>query len=64
MSWSALCTVYSGFTSTSCEPDIQKLVSSLTFEDLITADKGVTASRSLVNVIINQQIGQQISVCV
>ncbi|KAI0757109.1 nucleoporin [Daedaleopsis nitida] len=45
-----------------CEPDIQKLVSSLTFEDLITADKGVTASRSLVNVIINQQIGQQISV--
>ncbi|RPD63049.1 nucleoporin [Lentinus tigrinus ALCF2SS1-6] len=45
-----------------CEPDIQKLVSSLTFEDLITSDKGVTASRSLVNVIINQQIGQQISV--
>ncbi|KAI0735282.1 nucleoporin [Earliella scabrosa] len=45
-----------------CEPDIQKLVSSLTFEDFITADKGVTASRSLVNVIINQQIGQQISV--
>ncbi|PIL32067.1 transporter [Ganoderma sinense ZZ0214-1] len=45
-----------------CEPDAQKLVSSLTFEDLITSDKGVTASRSLVNVIINQQIGQQISV--
>ena len=46
----------------SCEPDVQKLVSTLTFEDLITGDKGVTAARSLVNVIINQQIGQQISV--
>ncbi|TBU35136.1 nucleoporin [Dichomitus squalens] len=45
-----------------CEPDIQKLVSSLTFEELITSDKGVAASRALVNVIINQQIGQQISV--
>ncbi|KAI0670007.1 nucleoporin [Trametes maxima] len=45
-----------------CDQDAQKLVSSLTFEDLITADKGVTASRALVNVIINQQIGQQISV--
>ncbi|OSD03533.1 nucleoporin [Trametes coccinea BRFM310] len=45
-----------------CDADVQKLVSSLTFEDLITSDKGVTASRALVNVIINQQIGQQISV--
>ncbi|KAL1952061.1 hypothetical protein VTO73DRAFT_1210 [Trametes versicolor] len=45
-----------------CDPEIQRLVSSLTFEDLITVDKGVTASRALVNVIINQQIGQQISV--
>ncbi|KAH9944478.1 nucleoporin [Epithele typhae] len=45
-----------------CEPDMQKLVSSLTFEDLIAADKGVTVARALVNVIINQQIGQQISV--
>ena len=46
----------------SCEAEVQRLVSALSFEDLITADKGVTASRSLVNVIINQQIGQQISV--
>ena len=46
----------------SCEPDVQKVVSSLTFEELITSDKGVTASRALVNVIINQHIGQQISV--
>ncbi|KAI0374276.1 nucleoporin [Pilatotrama ljubarskyi] len=45
-----------------CDPEIQQLIGSLTFEDLITADKGVTVSRALVNVIINQQIGQQISV--
>ncbi|KAI0639300.1 nucleoporin [Trametes polyzona] len=45
-----------------CDPEVQKLLEGLTFEDLITADKGVTASRALVNVIINQQIGQQISV--
>lgn len=50
------------YVRNSCDPEIQKLVSSLTFEDLITVDKGVTASRALVNVIINQQIGQQISV--
>ena len=34
----------------------------LTFEQLITTQDGITASRALVNVIINQQIGQQISV--
>ncbi|KAI0662717.1 nucleoporin [Cubamyces menziesii] len=45
-----------------CDPEIQKLASTLTFEELITVEKGVTASRALVNVIINQQIGQQISV--
>ncbi|KAI0963698.1 hypothetical protein AcW1_000705 [Taiwanofungus camphoratus] len=45
-----------------CEPDIQKLVTSMTSEDLITDQKGVTTSRALVNVVINQQIGQQISV--
>ncbi|KAH9857879.1 nucleoporin [Lenzites betulinus] len=45
-----------------CDGEVQKVVSVLTFEDLITVDKGVTASRALVNVIINQQIGQQISV--
>ncbi len=53
---------YATHIRASCDPEIQKLVSSLTFEDLITVDKGVTASRALVNVIINQQIGQQISV--
>ena len=47
-----------------CEPDVQRLVSTLTFEQLVTDQNGVQASRALVNVIINQQIGQQISVCV
>ncbi|EMD42139.1 hypothetical protein CERSUDRAFT_90739 [Gelatoporia subvermispora B] len=45
-----------------CEADVQNLVISMTYEDLITDQKGVTAARALVNVIINQQIGQQISV--
>lgn len=45
-----------------CEPDIQKLIISLTFEELITTRDGMTASRALVNVVIDQQIGQQISV--
>ena len=35
----------------------------MTFEDLVTSQNGVTASRALVNVVIDQQIGQQISVC-
>jgi nuclear pore complex protein Nup155 len=35
---------------------------SLTFEDLITSQNGVAASRALVNVVIDQQIGQQIGV--
>ncbi|OCH96059.1 nucleoporin [Obba rivulosa] len=45
-----------------CEPDVQNLVTSMTYEELITDQKGVTAARALVNVVINQQIGQQISV--
>ncbi|KAI0348539.1 nucleoporin [Trametopsis cervina] len=45
-----------------CDPAVQKQVTSLTFEQLITTQDGVSASRALVNVIINQQIGQQISV--
>ncbi|KAF9076202.1 nucleoporin [Rhodocollybia butyracea] len=51
-----------GDIMTKCDTEIQKLVSSLTFEDLITAQTGLTVSRALVNVIIDQQIGQQISV--
>ena len=47
---------------TRCEPDAQKLISGLTFEQLVTDPAGVQASRALVNVIINQQIGQQINV--
>src|ERR1700722_19759987 len=45
-----------------CEPDVQKLITSFTFEELITTQNGMTASRALVNVVIDQQIGQQISV--
>ena len=45
-----------------CEPDVQQMIANLTFEDLITNEKGIAVSRALVNVVINQQIGQQISV--
>jgi hypothetical protein len=34
----------------------------LTFEDLVTSQNGMSASRALVNIVIDQQIGQQISV--
>ena len=34
----------------------------MTFEELITGQNGVAVSRALVNVIIDQQIGQQIAV--
>lgn len=45
-----------------CDTTVQGTVKELTFEELIIAPQGVTASRALVNVVINQQIGQQISV--
>ena len=45
-----------------CEPDAQQMIANLTFEDLITNERGIAVSRALVNVVINQQIGQQISV--
>ncbi|KAL0578729.1 hypothetical protein V5O48_003285 [Marasmius crinis-equi] len=45
-----------------CDPETQNIVTSLTFEDLLTTQNGLNASRALVNVIIDQQIGQQISV--
>ncbi|KNZ78533.1 putative nucleoporin [Termitomyces sp. J132] len=45
-----------------CDPEIQKLTSLQTFETLITSQDGMSISRALVNVIIDQQIGQQISV--
>ncbi|KAF9244625.1 nucleoporin [Melanogaster broomeanus] len=45
-----------------CDPDTQRLVTSMTYEDLITTQNGMNASRALVNVVIDQQIGQQISV--
>lgn len=45
-----------------CDPEIQTLIAAQTFETLITSQDGMTISRALVNVIIDQQIGQQISV--
>jgi len=45
-----------------CDQEVQKLILALTFEDLITSQNGITASRALVNVVIDQQIGQQIGV--
>lgn len=46
-----------------CDSSVQKSLSEMTFEDLVTSQNGVTVSRALVNVVIDQQIGQQISVC-
>ena len=45
-----------------CDPPVQKSLLDMTFEDLVTSQDGVTVSRALVNVVIDQQIGQQISV--
>lgn len=45
-----------------CDSEVQKLVTSMTFEELVVDEKGVSSARALVNVVINQQIGQQISV--
>ncbi|KAF8078700.1 nucleoporin [Lyophyllum atratum] len=45
-----------------CDLEIQKLIAAQTFESLITTQDGMTISRALVNVVIDQQIGQQISV--
>lgn len=46
----------------STDTTTQRLIASMTFEELITGQNGVAASRALVNVIIDQQIGQQIAV--
>ncbi|KAF7290087.1 Nucleoporin [Mycena chlorophos] len=45
-----------------CDAETQKLIAGLTYQDLITTQNGMTISRALVNVIIDQQIGQQLSV--
>ncbi|KAG7450597.1 nucleoporin [Guyanagaster necrorhizus] len=47
---------------TRCAADVQSMFKSLTFEDLIITHNGMTVSRALVNVVIDQQIGQQLSV--
>lgn len=45
-----------------CSAEIQGAVGSLTFEDLVTTPSGVVAARALVNILIDEQIGQQIGV--
>ncbi|THH08723.1 hypothetical protein EW145_g2498 [Phellinidium pouzarii] len=45
-----------------CDKDTQTMLSTLTYEELITTENGLHVSRALVNVIINSQIGQQISI--
>lgn len=45
-----------------CDKDTQTMITNITYEELITTTNGLHVSRMLVNVIINQQIGQQISV--
>ena len=44
------------------DAEVQKIITTLTFEELMTSDRGVHVSRSLVNVVIDQQIGQQVGV--
>ncbi|KAI3622521.1 nucleoporin [Moniliophthora roreri] len=57
-----LCDYHFGDLISKCDAETQKVIASLTFEDLITTQSGMNVSRALVNVIIDQQIGQQISV--
>ncbi|KIY50546.1 nucleoporin-domain-containing protein [Fistulina hepatica ATCC 64428] len=45
-----------------CDAETKNMLSNITFEGLITSVTGIHISRALVNVIIDQQIGQQISV--
>ncbi|TFK30342.1 nucleoporin [Coprinopsis marcescibilis] len=45
-----------------CDAETKKLMETQTFEDLVTTVNGMNISRALVNVVIDQQIGQQISV--
>ena len=45
-----------------CDKETQSKINSLTYEELIATEIGLHVSRTLVNVIINSQIGQQISV--
>lgn len=42
-----------------CNEDIQKSILNLTYEELVTTENGLFASRALVNAIINRQIDQQ-----
>lgn len=46
----------------SCSPELQSTFLSLTYQELLTSKKGRDTARGLVSVIINQQIGLQLSV--
>ena len=50
------------YCSSRCSPDLQASFSGLTYQDLLTTKSGRDIARSVVNAIIHQQIGQQISV--
>lgn len=45
-----------------CDKNTQAILSTMSYEELVTTDKGLHVSRALVNVIIDNQIGQNISV--
>lgn len=45
-----------------CDVETQKTLLGLTYQDLLVTKKGRDVARALVSAIINQQIGQQVSV--
>ncbi|KAF8328804.1 Non-repetitive/WGA-negative nucleoporin C-terminal-domain-containing protein [Cantharellus anzutake] len=45
-----------------CEPPLQQKLYSMTWEDLLTTKEGRDVGKGLVTALINQQIGQQISI--
>jgi nuclear pore complex protein Nup155 len=47
----------------SCDRQTQDATSRLTYIDLITTKAGRDVARSLLNAVINQQLGHQIGVC-
>lgn len=42
-----------------CDPDVQGLLSRMTFKDFLTTPEGRKVSRQLVTNLIEQQIGQE-----
>ena len=46
-----------------CDPDVQGLLSRMTYKDFLTTPEGRKVSRQLVTNLIEQQIGQEHGVC-